>query len=281
MRSACLVLADCVTNVAITGRGVIDANGKSFVREKTGDWTGWQFERIVDPTKSMPRVCFFVGCRGVRVEDVTLVNGPAGWSYWVHDCDDVLFDRCRVKVDVRYPNNDGIHINSSRDVMIRNCDLETGDDSIIVRANNRSLAENKVCERVVVSNCTMRSWSAGIRIGWANDGVIRNCTFRKCGMNGSPANLGALTVKTSHDVHPGTDPAGVHRDIRILGCRFTNCGNSGVFVSSTDGVQVKGNTFSRCSIRRSPARRLTMRSNRRRDRPRFHLKSHGVHSTET
>ena len=182
MRNACLVLADSVTNVAITGRGTIDANGRSFVREKTGDWTGWRFERIVDMTKSMPRVCFFVGCRGVRVEDVLLVNGPAGWSYWIHDCDDVLFDRCRVKVDVRYPNNDGIHVNSSRDVTIRNCDLETGDDSIIVRANNRSLAENKVCERVAVSNCTLRSWSAGIRIGWTNDGVIRNCTFRNIKM---------------------------------------------------------------------------------------------------
>lgn len=178
MRNACLVLADCVTNVAVTGMGVIDANGRSFVREKTGDWTGWQFERTVDPTKSMPRVFFFVGCRGLRVEDVTLINGPAGWSYWIHDCDDVIFDRCRVKVDVRFPNNDGIHVNSSRDVIIRNCDLETSDDSIIVRANNRSLAENKVCERVVVSNCTMRSWSAGIRIGWTNDGIIRNCVFR-------------------------------------------------------------------------------------------------------
>lgn len=182
MRNACLMLADCVTNVAVTGKGTIDANGRSFVREKTGDWTGWQFERTVDPTKSMPRVCFFVGCRGVKVEDVTLINGPAGWSYWIHDCDDVLFDRCRVKVDVRFPNNDGIHVNSSRNVIIRNCDLETGDDSIIVRANNRSLAENKICEHVVVSNCTLRSWSAGIRLGWTNDGVIRNCVFRNIKM---------------------------------------------------------------------------------------------------
>lgn len=50
------------------------------MREKTGDWTGWQFERTDDPTKSMPRVCLFVGCSGVKVEDVTLINGPAGSS---------------------------------------------------------------------------------------------------------------------------------------------------------------------------------------------------------
>lgn len=114
---------------------------------------------------------------------------------------------------------------------------------------------------MVVADCTFTGLSLpGLLISpdirvWNEVGPtvnteIRNCTFEKCGMNGSPANLGALTVKTSHDVHPGTDPAGVHRDIRILGCRFTNCGNSGVFVSSTDGVQVRDNVFTRCSVRR-------------------------------
>ena len=114
---------------------------------------------------------------------------------------------------------------------------------------------------MVVADCTFTGLSLpGLLISpdirvWNEVGPtvnteVRNCTFEKCGMNGSPANLGALTVKTSHDVHPGTDPAGVHRDIRIVGCRFTNCGNSGVFVSSTDGVKVRDNTFSRCSVRR-------------------------------
>ena len=180
-RNTSLVFAAHARNVSITGEGTIDANGRRFVvRKQEPDWTGWEYVRKVDITKSMPRVVFFFACRGVRVTDVTLTNGPAGWSYWVHDCDDVLFDRCKVKVNVAYPNNDGIHINSSRDVIVRNCDLETGDDSIIVRANNHSLAraENPVCERVVVSNCVLRSWSSGIRIAWANDGEIRNCVFR-------------------------------------------------------------------------------------------------------
>ena len=68
-------------------------------------------------------------------------------------------------------------MNSSRDVSISNCFIESGDDSIVVRANNRSLAENKVCERVVVANCTLRSWANAIRLGWVNDGTIRNCLF--------------------------------------------------------------------------------------------------------
>ena len=88
-----------------------------------------------------------------------------------------FFDKCKIFAEVNYPNNDGIHINSSRNVTISNCNIITGDDCIIVRANNRSLKENKVCEKVTVTNCNLTSYSGGIRIGWISDGTIKNCTF--------------------------------------------------------------------------------------------------------
>ena len=177
-RNTALIYADETSHVSITGRGTIDCNGKNFVREKKDpDWTAWQYERNTGYEKSIPRAVFFAGCSDVTVRDITMVNQPAGWSYWVHDCDRVIFDGCKIFADVHYPNNDGIHINSSRDVTVSNCIIETGDDSIVLRANNRSLPENKACERVVVTNCVLRSWSSAIRIGWCNDGVIRNCTL--------------------------------------------------------------------------------------------------------
>ena len=177
-RNIALIYADQADNIAITGRGTIDCNGDVFVAEKKDtNWTWWQYDRIVPYEKSVPRACFFAGCSNVRVVDVTMINQPAGWSYWVHDCDYVWFDRCKIYADVRYPNNDGIHINSSRNVTVANCIIECGDDALVLRANNRSLKENKVCEYVTVTNCVLRSWSSGVRIGWTNDGVIRNCTF--------------------------------------------------------------------------------------------------------
>ena len=79
--------------------------------------------------------------------------------------------------------------------------------------------------------------------GPAEDVEISGCTFEKCGMNGSPANLGAVTVKTSHDAGPGNCPAGVHRDLRIVGNAFRGCGAGGVYVESARGVEVRGNAF--------------------------------------
>ncbi|MBR7098912.1 MAG: hypothetical protein IKC59_05805 [Clostridia bacterium] len=173
-RNACYIYCEDSENVSITGMGTIDCNGGAFV-EPEEKQSHWKYKRIDAPTP--PRVVFFAGCKNVRIEHVTMINQPAGWSYWIHDCDRVSFDHVKIFAEVEYPNNDGIHINSSRNVTISNCDITCGDDCLVVRANNASLPENKVCEKVSVTNCNLTSYSGGIRIGWKNCGVIRNCTF--------------------------------------------------------------------------------------------------------
>lgn len=184
----CLIFAESCHHVSLTGTGTIDCNGAHFVRERE-EPAGqvWKpFERINLFTP--PRVVFFACCRKVRIEDVSIVNPPAGWSFWIHDCDDVCMTRLTVEADLRYPNNDGIHINSSRDVTVSDCNIQASDDAIVVRACNASLPFNKVCERVTVTNCNLISHCGAIRIGWLNDGIIRNCVFSN------------LTVTNTRDV---------------------------------------------------------------------------------
>lgn len=187
-RNACLIFAEEETNISITGMGRIDCNGHSFVKEKENYKGGWRYERIDAPTP--PRVVFFTGCKNINIKDITMVNQPAGWSYWIHDCNFVTCDRLKINAGVQYPNNDGIHINSSRNVTVSNCSIVCGDDCIVVRANNVSLPENKVCERVVVTNCNLTSYACGIRIGWLNDGVIRNCVFSNIVMTDTNVGIG-------------------------------------------------------------------------------------------
>ncbi len=175
-RNACLIFAENCKNIAITGTGTIDCNGTHFVEPiDATEKHRWTYRRIA--TLTPPRAVFFTGCENVKIEDVTMINQPAGWSYWIHDCAYVTFDKVKIIADVHYPNNDGIHINCSHDVSITNCFITCGDDCIVVRANSISLKENKPCERVCVSNCALTSYANGIRIGWINDGTIRNCVF--------------------------------------------------------------------------------------------------------
>ena len=137
---------------------------------------------------SSARVVFFIGCRNVLVEDVTMRNQPAGWFYWICDCDNVYFHRAQILASVDYPNNDGIHINCSRNVTVSDCNITCGDDAIVVRAYSAPLYKHTACEKVSVTNCNLTSHSAGVRIGWYNDGVIRNCTFSN--LNITDTNVG-------------------------------------------------------------------------------------------
>lgn len=194
-RNACFIFAEECENIAIGGQGTIDCNGDKFVVYRGEDVIGWRYERIDAPTP--PRVVFFTGCKNVKITDVTMINQPAGWSYWIHDCDYVHFDRINIEASVDYPNNDGIHINSSRNVNISNSNITCGDDCIIVRANNASLPENKVCEKVCITNCNLTSYSAGIRIGWVNDGVIRNCAFSNIVMTDTTVGISLMLPNLS------------------------------------------------------------------------------------
>lgn len=99
----------------------------------------------------------------------------------------------------------------------------------------------------IIISPDVRVW---YEVGPSRNVEIRNCTFEKCGINGSSANLGAIVVKAAHDRAGDAYPAGVHSDIRIHDNLFKNCGNSGIFVSATDGVQIYGNRFENCGVLR-------------------------------
>lgn len=195
-RSAALIIADGARHIALTGRGAVDANGLQFVRPVADRKEGQPYERILDNAKSPPRVMLLAGCQDVIIRDFTLRNLPAGWGVWIHNCDRVKVDGVTVSAAVDYPNNDGLHVNCSRDVAIANCHIETGDDAIVVRANSVTLKENRPCERVTVANCSLRSYANAIRIGWANDGVIRNCTFTNLAITDSVNGIGIVLPET-------------------------------------------------------------------------------------
>lgn len=99
----------------------------------------------------------------------------------------------------------------------------------------------------IIISPDIRVW---YEVGPSRNVEIRNCTFEKCGINGSSANLGAIVVKAAHDRGGDSYPAGVHQDIRIHDNLFKNCGNSGIFVSASEKIQIYGNKFENCGMLR-------------------------------
>ena len=204
----CFIYAEACRDIAITGRGVIDCQGHAYVTPMTEEQIAnrphmsyWQtpaplpddfvpldipvnmvgtYPHNVDPRKTSlapARVVFFVECQNILVEDVTMQNQYGGWSYWICKCKNVHFDRADIRAAVDVPNNDGIHINCCTDVTISNCNITSGDDCVVIRALSTPLHEPAVCEKICVTNCNMTSHTNGVRIGYIDDGVMRNMTF--------------------------------------------------------------------------------------------------------
>ena len=216
----CFIYAQNCEDIAITGRGAIDCQGHAYVvpmteeeiaAKPTMSYTRKPFplpegsepisEEVtmigiyphpLDPrsTSLAPaRVVMLMGCTNVLVEDVTMRNQPAGWSYWVCGCTNVHFHRAQILAAVDMPNNDGIHINCCRNVTVSDCNITCGDDCIAVRAYSAPLGKNTVCEKVAVTNCNLTSHTCAVRVGWINDGVMRDCTFSNLNITESRTGL--------------------------------------------------------------------------------------------
>lgn len=181
----CFIYAENCHDIAITGRGMIDCQGRNAVAPRSPDAPPsiWRYDRVKFDLPA--RMIFFIGCRDVICEDVLLYEPCSGWGYWICDCDRVTMRGLRVESDLNYPNADGIHVNCSRDVRISDCSVQAGDDAIVVRAYTGVLKEKKPCERVTVTNCNLSSFCACIRVSWVNDWIMRDCTFSNLTFNES------------------------------------------------------------------------------------------------
>ncbi|MDD4174294.1 MAG: glycosyl hydrolase family 28 protein, partial [Kiritimatiellae bacterium] len=158
------------TNIAICGRGTINGHAELFHERTEGThWWRRKHDQLITG-----RNIFLVGCKNVRLDDVTILN-PSGWSMWLLDCEAVQVRGLKIEMDLRYPNGDGIHIGSCRDVTVSDCIVRSGDDALILRAYQHQLHGPVACERVVVANCVLQSNSSAIRIGWTHDYMIRDC----------------------------------------------------------------------------------------------------------
>ena len=77
-----------------------------------------------------------------------------------------------------YPgvHTDGIAVDSSRNVRISNCYIDTGDDGIVIKAGKDAdgLRVNRPSENISITNCTVHHAHGAVTIGSETSGWIRN-----------------------------------------------------------------------------------------------------------
>ena len=163
---ASVVSAEGAKNVAIVGEGVIDGRGYLHERQLTEE----NGRLHLEPGRN---IVYFHGCRNVRLEGVTLRCGSS-WSCHFRDCNGVVARKVRIWSHCNR-SNDGFDI-ESRNVLIEDCDVDTGDDSLVVKARE----PESVVTNVVVRRCRLSTNAEHIKIGTETAGTIRNVLVEDC-----------------------------------------------------------------------------------------------------
>lgn len=215
-----LIYAYEETNIAITGEGTLDGQGKSFFWKWHGnpryggnpDVLSQRPARarlygMMDKNVPVAERIFGAGhylrpqfiqpykCKNVLIEGVKIIDSPM-WEVHPVLCENVIIRKLHIAS--HGPNNDGCDPESCKDVLIDNCFFDTGDDCIAIKSgrNNDGRRINVPTENIIVSNCTMKDGHGGITVGSEISGGVRNLFAHDCRLDSADL-WTALRVKNN------------------------------------------------------------------------------------
>jgi polygalacturonase len=160
-----LITALGAKNVGIEGAGTIDGQGK-------------ELKAAQSPYDVRPFLIRWEHCTDVTLRDVHLAN-PGAWTMQFFQCSDVVADHVTIRsAESHLANCDGMDIDSSHDVRITNCDIESGDDAVCIKATSPVASHD-----IFVSGCSLKTRCNGIKLGTESLGDFYNIHAERCRMN--------------------------------------------------------------------------------------------------
>lgn len=183
-----LLYAEGCENIALTGPGEIDGQGerywlpwrddqraaKRLLRDMGRDGIPVEERRFIGQLRLRPPFVQFNRCSRVLVDGPRLVDSPF-WMIHPLFCQDVIVRNVRCKSD--HVNSDGVDPDSSRRVLIENCDFDVGDDGVSLKSgrDQDGWRVGLPTEDVVIRNCTYSGKAGGgMAIGSEMSGGVRN-----------------------------------------------------------------------------------------------------------
>ena len=205
-------------DVSISGEGIIDGNGEWWRAVKRGkvsdtEWADFQrmggtvtedgslwypfglkhFADIADSyrvqEKMRTHLVRFTDCERVTVTGVTLQNSPK-FHLVPQRCTDVRIEGVVVRCPWNAQNGDGIDLMCSRNVVVRGCLVDVGDDGICLKAGGGPKGvEDGPCKNVLIENNTVFHAHGGFVIGSEFSGGMQDIIVRHNTFSGTDTDL--------------------------------------------------------------------------------------------
>lgn len=209
-----LIYAYGQENIAITGNGILDGGASD------ANWWEWNARRPSKQVKARdslhklmhaqtdPRTRIFgeghylrpnfiqpYNCKNILISGLRIIRSPM-WIVNPVLCENVTVED--LTIISHGSNNDGVDPESCKNVLIKNCYFDTGDDCIAIKSGRDEDGRRigRPAENHIIENCEMKDGHGGVVIGSEISGGARNIYAVNCNMS-SPNLDRILRLKTS------------------------------------------------------------------------------------
>lgn len=199
-------------NVAITGQGTVDGQGKPFwdkywAMRKEYDAKGLRW--IIDYDAKRPRTLLVSNSSNISLKGITLQRAGF-WTVHILYSKHVTADGLVIRNNIggHGPSTDGIDIDSSSYVLVQNCDIDCNDDNFCLKAGRDwdGLRVNRPTEYILIQNCVAGAGDGLFTCGSETSGGIRHVIAR---------GLKAKGTKYGIRLKSATNRGGVVEDIVV------------------------------------------------------------------
>ena len=157
-----LLIAIDADHIAIEGPGAINGQGPKL-------------KNAQKKFTIRPFLTRFVRCNNITLRDLHLTNGGA-WTLHLFQSKDVAIDNLTIRTrDSGLQNTDGIDVDSSENIRISHCDINTRDDAIVLKSTSTLPTRH-----VSANDCTLSSRTNALKLGTESLGGFDDITFSNC-----------------------------------------------------------------------------------------------------
>jgi polygalacturonase len=224
-----------LTNIAITGDGVIDGNGEVWRAVKKDKLTAGEWQQLISsggvldkdgktwfPSAGYeagekgrdslnlktiedfaaikdflrPNLLVLMNCKKVLLQNATFQNSPA-WCLHIIFSEHVTFDGVKVRNLPSAQNGDGMDIESCSFVEVKNSTLDCGDDGICIKSgkDEEGRKVGKPSQYIVIKNNVIYRGHGGFVIGSEMSGGAHDIFVSDCTFIGTDIGLRFKTAR--------------------------------------------------------------------------------------
>ncbi|MBE7170840.1 MAG: glycoside hydrolase [Williamsia sp.] len=167
-----LIFADSAEHIGITGKGMIDGQGKqvamNYIDVIAKGLIKDKFRSGRPEIETRPMIIYFRNCRDIAIRRIMLKNS-ASWNQTYDQCRNLVVDS--ITVDNKdYWNEDGVDLVDCDSAAVTNSFFDVADDGICLKSHDAK----HFCNNIFIRNNTVRSSANGIKFGTVSRGGFRN-----------------------------------------------------------------------------------------------------------